>query len=190
MNYSRGFRVWILAGALVIPAFAQPHPKPAAPGAPKVVPARPQKAPPPTGGGQAENRQPDQVFEKLLRLGPEDRARALSQLPPAQRERIEERLQTFEKLPPAAQTFRREELDLLHRLPQQRQNQVRKSVKDLELLPEDRRAAVNFEMRRMALMPDDERRAHMNSEEFRNRYSPAEQQMMSNLTAILPLSRE
>ncbi len=35
-------------------------------------------------------------------------------------------------------------------------------------------------------MPDDERRAHMNSEEFRNRYSPVEQRMMSNLNEITP----
>jgi hypothetical protein len=35
-------------------------------------------------------------------------------------------------------------------------------------------------------MPDDERQAYMNTEEFRNRFSPDERQMVGNLAEILP----
>jgi hypothetical protein len=35
-------------------------------------------------------------------------------------------------------------------------------------------------------MPDEQRRSYMNTEEFRNRFSPAEQQMIGNLAEILP----
>ena len=38
----------------------------------------------------------------------------------------------------------------------------------------------------MSRMTDDERAARMNSDDFRNRYSPDEQRMMGNLAEILP----
>ncbi len=63
---------------------------------------------------------------------------------------------------------------------------LRRSVRQLQLLPEDRQEMIKGEIRRMAPLPDDERRAYMNTEEFRNRYSPNEQQIMSNLAEIEP----
>jgi len=74
----------------------------------------------------------------------------------------------------------------LNSLPPQKQNQVRRAANQLKDLPEDRRMAINRELQHMSAMPDDERRAYMNTEEFRNRYSPAEQQIMGNLAEVLP----
>ena len=63
---------------------------------------------------------------------------------------------------------------------------MRRSIKQLEELPEDRKALIGRELQLMAPMPDEQRREHMNSEEFRNRYSVTEQQMMSNLSQVTP----
>jgi hypothetical protein len=38
----------------------------------------------------------------------------------------------------------------------------------------------------MSTMPGDERQAYMKSEEFRNKYSAREQQMLSHLAEITP----
>ena len=62
----------------------------------------------------------------------------------------------------------------------------RRSLNQLNELPEDRKVAINQELRHMLGMPDDQRRAYMNTEEFRNRFSPTEQQMIGNLAEILP----
>jgi len=62
---------------------------------------------------------------------------------------------------------------------------VRRSLRQFAELPEERKAAIGGELDRLNGMPEEERRARMNSEEFRNRYSPAEQQMMSNISEVL-----
>ena len=58
--------------------------------------------------------------------------------------------------------------------------------RQLQELPEERKALIRRELLQMAPMPDEQRREHMNSEEFRNRYSITEQQMMSNLSEVTP----
>ena len=192
MNSFRPILVSLLAGMLVVPAWAGQ--RQARGGGARAAQAPRAQAPRPAAEGKANGpnaqpRQPDnhpgeQVFSKVMRMSPQDRDRALAKLPPARREQIEQRIRNFENLPPAAQERRLDRLERLNSLPLQRQNQVRKSMKDLQQLPDDRKAAVNRELRQMAPMSDDERREHMNTEEFRNRYSPAEQQMMSNLSTV------
>jgi hypothetical protein len=45
---------------------------------------------------------------------------------------------------------------------------------------------MNQALQRIASMPDEDRRAYMNTEEFRNRFSPTEQQIIGNLIEITP----
>lgn len=189
MHSLRPLLVPLLALTLAVCAFAGQRGRRAGGGA-RPAPRAAQPKLQGRGNGQnaqakpAQNHPGEQVFDKVMRMSPEERERALSKLPPARREQIEQRIRNFEKLPPARQELRLDRLERLNSLPPQRQNQVRKSMRDLQQLPEDRKAAINQELKVMAPMSDEERRAHMNTEEFRNRYSPAEQQMMSNLAAV------
>ena len=128
----------------------------------------------------------EQAVGRLSRMTPEEREKWLSSLPPARRRRIEQNLREFQEMPPAQQDRVLSRQALLDSLPPQRQNQVRRSVQQFLNIPEDRKEVLNQEMQRMAPMSDEERRAHMNSEEFRNRYSANEQQMMGNLMEIQP----
>jgi hypothetical protein len=167
----------LVATVLLTPAFAaQGTAKPPRPPARQAV----RNAPKP------DNHPGEQLFDKLARMKPEDREQALSKLPLAQRAKIEQRIRNFQQLPPAAQERRLDRLERLNSLPPQRQSDVRRSMNQLKDLPEDRKTAVNRELRNMSGMVDDERRAYMNTDEFRNRYSPAEQQMIGNLAEILP----
>jgi 7-keto-8-aminopelargonate synthetase-like enzyme len=59
-------------------------------------------------------------------------------------------------------------------------------MRDLQQLPPERKAAIQQEMRRLTAMPNERRQIRMNSEEFHSRYSPEEQQMIGNLSEILP----
>ena len=119
-------------------------------------------------------------------MTPEQRQKALANLPPAQRENILRRLQNFQTIPPATRERLLTRAERLNSLPPQRQNQVRRSMRQFETLPDDRKTLVGQEMDRLSAMPEEERRARMNSEEFRNRYSPAEQQMMGNISKSFP----
>jgi len=135
---------------------------------------------------KANNRPGEQILLRLQNMTPEEREKALSQLPPARRAQIEKRIQNFESLPPAAQERRLDRLDRLNSLPPQRQKQVRRSARELNALPDDRRKAVNQELRRMSNMTDENRQAHMSTDDFRGRFSPSEQEMIGNLKELLP----
>jgi hypothetical protein len=159
---------------------------------------KPAKAPQaaPRGSGNPNGRQgapaakeppkAEQILMKLNSMTPEEREKALSVLPPAQRERIEQRIQNFQKLPPAQQEKNLERLQRLNALPPGRQKEVRQSMAQLNKLPQDRKASVNRELRNMTGMTADERAAYMNTDAFRNRYSPDEQRVVGDLAEILP----
>jgi phage-related protein len=163
----------LLAGLSLPPAFAQ-------------APPRVNKAPKAQRPANPPNRQAEQLLQKLARMSPEERQKALASLPPERRQMMMRRLRNFEAMPPAARERATSELERLHSLPPQRQNQIRRSLRELQTLPEDRKALVVAEIQRLNGMPEDDRRSRMNSEEFRNRYSPAEQQMMGDLSEVLP----
>lgn len=152
-------------------------------------PAQPRQQ---NGGAQQPKNQPkpaaqakgDELFMKLQKMSPEEREKALEKLPPARREQIEKRIQNFQNLPPAVQERRLTRLEKLNKLPLQEQTKVRQSMRDLQALPNDRKRAVNQELERMSVMGDEEKQYHMNTEEFRNRFSPDEQEMVGNLSKV------
>jgi phage-related protein len=127
-----------------------------------------------------------QLLQRLAAMTPEEREKALANLPPERRENMIRRLENFRSMPPEARERATTELERLSSLPPQRQNQVRRALRQLQALPDDRKAIVGAELERLSAMPEEERRVRMNTEEFRNRYSPAEQQMLGNLSEVLP----
>jgi hypothetical protein len=128
--------------------------------------------------------------ERLAEMSPSDRQKALSKLSPERRQAVMKRLQDYQQLPADARQRAAFEVEKLQSLPPQRQNQVRKSLRQFQDLPEERKSAIGSELDRLNALPEEDRRARMNSEEFRNRYSPAEQQMMSNISEVLPRREE
>lgn len=181
-------------GLLALPAFAadeKPKP-PARPPAPKAQP----KAPGPKAAGQKGAQQGEQQqanpaaaekqLDRLLKMTPEQRDKALQNLPPAQRQRLNNQLNAVGKWPAAWQNHALARLERLRSLPPQRQNQVRQSLNQFQQAPEDRQEQMAQELRKLAPLQDDQRRELMNTEEFRNRYSPREQQIIGNLAEIEP----
>jgi hypothetical protein len=128
----------------------------------------------------------DRILIRLSQMTPEELEKTLSALPPARRTQIEDRIQKFQQLPTAQQARNLDRLQRLNSLPLLRQEQVRLSMKQLNGLPQEEKKKINQELRRITPMRDEERRAHLDSEEFRGRYSPAEQQMLGNLAELLP----
>src|ERR1019366_2341366 len=102
----RAFIVPVLAGTLLVPAFAGQRPAPRAQ-------AQQQQKQQQQARKQADNHPGEQLLGKLSRMTPEEREQALAAFPPARRAQIEQRIRNFEKLPPAAQMRM---LDRLERL--------------------------------------------------------------------------
>lgn len=61
--------------------------------------------------------------------------------------------------------------------PEQRER-VKQRVEEMESLPKDRQNAVKQEIQRLRALPFGQKRAYFNSEEFRQKYSPDEQNLI------------
>jgi hypothetical protein len=64
--------------------------------------------------------------------------------------------------------------------------QVRASVTKLQALPAPRHAIVQRQINQMRPMTDVDRSALMNSEEFRSKFTPAEQQIIADISLVTP----
>jgi hypothetical protein len=63
----------------------------------------------------------------------------------------------------------------------ERQSHARELFRQFNSLPEGRRPIVRREYEQLRSMPEPERNTRMNSEAFRSRFTPAEQQMLQDL---------
>lgn len=127
-------------------------------------------------------------LEKWNDMSEEEKRKALEKLPPDRRERVRQQLErkteNINNLPEAERKRLFDRYQKLMHLPPERQNQIRRSYRQYQELPEDRKQGVRQELDDLSKMPDAERRARINSEEFRSKYTLAEQQMMQDLAEI------
>jgi phage-related protein len=190
MAATRAATILLAAGlSAAMPGFAAPQgkekPAPRTSEAPRPPQQNPSRQQPNNPKAQAKNQaRGDEIFLNLLKMTPDEREKALKALPPARREQIQKRIENFQNLKPEQQERRLSRVERLNALPLAEQARVRQSTKDLQNLAPDRRKTVNQELQRMSVMGDDEKLYHMNTEEFRNRFSPAEQEMLGNLTKV------
>ncbi len=126
------------------------------------------------------------AFERLSKMSPEQRQRVLEKLPPERKKQVEQRLEQYNKLSPEERERLREQYDVFRSLPPERQDAARRAFHRFNNLPDDRRPVVRQEFQKLRALPDDERRARMNSDEFRNKYSRNEQQLLADMTELLP----
>lgn len=176
----------------VVPAQTRPAQEGKPPKPPKPAPAPKPQVQQPAGRGQQGrvngqgNPAGEKLFERLLKMNPEERDKALANLPPARRRQIEQRIRNLQSKPPAAQARTLNQLERLAALPPERRTQVRQSIRQFNQLPRDQKGTIRQEMQRLSAMTAQERRARMSSEDFKSHYSPDEQKMIGDLAEVLP----
>jgi len=173
-----------IGGLLLLAAF--PVLLPAQKGAAK-APPRPAAAAKAGKGQVPRFANPGNVVQQLIQMTPEERERALEKLPPQRQAQIRQRLQQFDSLPKQQQERRLAQLRQLASLSPETQALVRRQMQAFNQLPDDRKQVVGPEMQRLRRMSESERQARIASERFQNRFSPAEQQMMSDISGNMPL---
>jgi len=185
-----------LAGAAVAAALALPclalaalHPpqqREQAPPPPRAEISRPHDEPPVRGhAGDWLRRYKD--------LPPEEQERALQndpafrRLPPAQQQRLRQRLQHFSSLPPDEQLRMLNRMDTWEHLTREQKQQARQIFLQMRELPPARRYQVRQAIRELRAMPPDQREREIDSEEYRNRFTDREREMIRGITR-LPLA--
>ena len=133
--------------------------------------------------GEKGPRTPIQEFETMP---PEEQQRALNRLPPAQRQKLQERLARVNQLPEGQRRALTNLYNRLHQLPPDRQNSVRKAINRLSEQAPGRQQAIREELRGMAALPPQQRRERLESPEFRSRFSKKEQEVLRDMTPLLP----
>jgi len=140
-----------------------------------VAPAAPQQQPDPL----------ENSIDRWNRMSPEERERELAKLPPARARLIRQRLRRYAQMNPEEQQALRKRYKTFSELPPEKQQVIRQRVLELRGLPPGRRLVVHKEVEQMRAMPEGQRDARFNSPDFRNRYSPEEQQIIHDLTEYL-----
>jgi uncharacterized protein DUF3106 len=140
---------------------------------PRVPPAR----------SQTPARSPLEEFE---RMSPEQQRQALEKLPPERRQKAEERLRKLRNLPPTQRSNLLEQYGRFQELSPERQDAVRAAWKQFAGQPLRRRHAIRKELRSLADLPLAERQSRLGSPEFRSSFKPSEQQIIKDMTDVLP----
>jgi len=125
-------------------------------------------------------------IDEFQTMSPQDRQKALDRMPPAKRKKFEERLQKFNELPAEQQQTLKTMYNRLHELPPGRQDAVRKSMNQFSEQPVERRHAIRQELRGISGLPEQDRAARMASPEFRSKFSPKEQDIIRDMSELLP----
>ena len=115
------------------------------------------------GARQAPRSIPGKQIERLQKMTPEQREKALSNLPPERRQQVEQQLERLQNMRPEV----RDELD--------------RRFEKLQSFPPARQRAVRQEVQSLRGMPFEDRRARLNSEEFRQQYSSDEQDLIRSV---------
>jgi len=154
--------------------------------------SRPQ--PSTTQVGPARNQEHlGQWMQRHSNLTPQQQQRALEQepgfrqLPPATQQRMRDRLNQLNAMPPGQRSHMLERAEEMEHLSPPQRQQVRSAMSQLGSLPPDRRRMVARAFRDLREMPPSQRQGALNSEQFRNAFSPEERGTLSNLLTVEPL---
>ncbi|HUI58566.1 MAG TPA: DUF3106 domain-containing protein [Bryobacteraceae bacterium] len=136
----------------------------------------------PKGSGRIIN--PANPATALLRMTPEERERALEQLPPQRQEQARRFFESFDKLPKDQQALQLRRLEWFQQQPPEKQAQVRELIRASNQLPPARRAAVGRALTMLQSMPDAQRQAVLNRPAFQARFSPEELRIVRGLADV------
>ena len=125
-------------------------------------------------------------IERLSKMPPAQRERALSKLPPQRKAIVQDRLDRYNELSPKQREKLRNEYESFQQLPPERQEQLRRSFRQLNELPEDRRKPVRQEIVRLRGLSPDERKTRIESDRFKSKFSEEERHLLGNLAEFIP----
>lgn len=161
-------------------------------------PVKPPKTPPPPrtdvrpravpkAGAAQRLGNPGNPVERLMAMPPEKREQVLEKLPPKQQANLRQRLDRFDKLPAAERARLYQMWSTFNSLPQEKQAIVTRQMQAFNNLPDARREELKPVLQRLRLMPEERRNTLLNSDDFKNRFSPSELQMLTDISQNYPL---
>lgn len=121
-------------------------------------------------------------FERLDRMSPEQRRKALDRLPAERRQRIEEGLAQYRSMNPE----NRERLRNFQKLPEEQRDSIRQNFRRMQELPQERRVLVRRELQQLRSLTPEERETRFQSEGFKKRFDANEQSLIRDTIVNIP----
>ncbi|MEO8661691.1 MAG: DUF3106 domain-containing protein [Bryobacteraceae bacterium] len=121
------------------------------------------------------------AVERLRRMTPDQRRRALAELPPARRQATEQWLANWEKMTPDERRQLTRRYENFQQLTPERQQELRGVYHDYQLLAPARQTAVSAEAARLRKLSKSERLKELHSDAFQGRYSTPERDILEKL---------
>ena len=128
---------------------------------------------------------PYTAVDRWNAMNPKQREGMLAKLPPERQKQFLDKVEKFNALPKEEQQLARERYERLSNLPPGQQQIVRRDIARLNNLPPARRQAMSQEFFKLRKMSESERSAYLASPDFRDKFHPAEQEMIENLSKVL-----
>lgn len=130
------------------------------------------------------------MVERLNAMPAEERRRVLGDLPPHRRAELEKGLERYQKLSPEERERLSHRFRSFQRLSAGEREAMRDSFRRMIALPEGRRDAVRREMAELRQLSPETRQTRLASEEFKEKYSQEEREIMQNLSKAIPDGRK
>jgi hypothetical protein len=162
----RAFAVSLMAVALAAPCFAQ---------LPKLTPKQKSKA------IDQEQRQ----LDRLSKMSPEDRKRALNRFPPQRRAVLEQRLERYERLTPEQRQRLNQQVDQFQQMPEERRVAVRQLYEKFERFDARRKPLLRMELQRLRKMEAAQRDFRMGNRRFQLLFTEAERDWLHAMVDAL-----
>ncbi len=122
---------------------------------------------------------PPSQQEKQLRSDPSFRS-----LPPQRQDQLVNRLREFNNRPPQQKQQILNRMETFEHMSPQQQQQARNLFGQYHALPEDQRNKVSQAYRRLRGMPPSARNELLNSDEFKNNYTPQQRDLLRGMTDL------
>jgi ABC-type Fe3+/spermidine/putrescine transport system ATPase subunit len=143
----------------------------------------------PSNGAPTRNIADRFPMDRWNAMKAEDRDRVLSKLPPDRQQKIRDQIARFNSLPESEQQRLRERYQRLQQMAPEKQDAIRRELRQFNETAPERRRALAREMRQLRGLSEGDRRARIAGDEYRNRYTPDERQMLQDLTDYLSPAR-
>lgn len=135
----------------------------------------------PRGPGGRPNKK---ALDQFRKMSPEQRQKAMENLPPERRRAIQERMEKYNQLPPEERERLEGRVQDFRQWSPERQQMARRVIQRVNQVPPERRHMIREEFQSWHDLSNGDVRARMNSDEFRNKYSAQEQDILREMAKL------
>jgi hypothetical protein len=139
----------------------------------------------PVPGAIAQVKREPGAVERLRRMSPDERKRALKQMTPERRKRAEQMMRKLDEMPEAEREEFERRYESFQRMPPQSQEKARVLFRRLNELPADRREALRREIEALRGLSSGEREEHLKGAGVRKRFNEKELGILRDYVRLL-----